>query len=176
MCRGRCTRAAGRRCAPRGASATATTTAATTCGECRAQAECQRTADKLILHEYSRYLSVRLGQENTERVANAATHNLQHGWRFIASIVIFIVIQKTIGSKPFLNHINSDILPPMKDAPKNPPAARGRPGKRPEERLIQRSIRLTPAQWAKVDEYGLGWLRQLIQKAKPPRDPSASDD
>lgn len=52
------------------------------------------------------------------------------------------------------------------DEPKRP---RGRPPTPPEERLEQRSIRLTAAQWAKVDEYGMAWLRKLIEKAKPPK-------
>ena len=46
---------------------------------------------------------------------------------------------------------------------------RGRPPKPPEELLEQRSIRLTQAQWAKVDEFGMEWLRKLIQKAKGPK-------
>lgn len=28
---------------------------------------------------------------------------------------------------------------------------------------------LTAKQWAKVDEYGLDWLRKLIDRAKPPK-------
>ena len=47
------------------------------------------------------------------------------------------------------------------------------PGGRPKipegQRLVQRSIRLSAEQWAKIDEHGLDWLRQLIQRAKPPR-------
>jgi hypothetical protein len=54
------------------------------------------------------------------------------------------------------------------------------PGGRPKlpvsERLIQRSIRLSAGQWAKIDEYGLEWLRQLIQRSKPPRKPSSPPD
>lgn len=42
----------------------------------------------------------------------------------------------------------------------------GRPPKPPEEKLEQRSIRLTSEQWAKIDAYGLEWLRKLIQRAK----------
>ena len=38
------------------------------------------------------------------------------------------------------------------------------------ERLEQRSIRLSPAQWQKVDAYGLDWLRKLIDRAKAPAD------
>jgi hypothetical protein len=44
--------------------------------------------------------------------------------------------------------------------------ARGRPPKPPDERLEQRSIRLTAAQWAKVDANGITWLRSLIQRAR----------
>lgn len=45
----------------------------------------------------------------------------------------------------------------------------GRPPKPPDERLVQRSIRLTPAQWAKFDAAGgIEWLRSLIQRARPP--------
>lgn len=29
---------------------------------------------------------------------------------------------------------------------------------------------LTPQQWAKVDAFGLEWLRKLIDRAKPPKD------
>lgn len=50
---------------------------------------------------------------------------------------------------------------------------RGRPPVAPEDRLEQRSIRLTAAQWAKVDEGGIVWLRNLIQKAKPPSVPGS---
>ena len=46
----------------------------------------------------------------------------------------------------------------------------GRPPKPPEERLLQRSIRLTPEQWEKVDAFGMAWLRALIQRAKGPKD------
>jgi hypothetical protein len=47
---------------------------------------------------------------------------------------------------------------------------RGRPPVSPEDRLEARSIRLTPAQWVKIDAYGLPWLRKLIDRAKPPKD------
>jgi len=40
----------------------------------------------------------------------------------------------------------------------------GRPPKAPEQKLEQRSLRLTPAQWAKVDLYGLAALRKLIDR------------
>jgi hypothetical protein len=46
--------------------------------------------------------------------------------------------------------------------------ARGRPPTPPDQKLEQRSIRLTAAQWAKVDSNGIPWLRKLIDKAKPP--------
>jgi len=38
----------------------------------------------------------------------------------------------------------------------------GRPPKPVEEKLEQRSIRLTPAQWAKIEAGGLVALRKLI--------------
>jgi hypothetical protein len=40
----------------------------------------------------------------------------------------------------------------------------GRPPKPPEELLVQRSIRLTAAQWEKIDAAGLPALRKLIDK------------
>jgi len=45
---------------------------------------------------------------------------------------------------------------------------RGRPPTPPGEQLVQRSIRLTPALWEKIDAAGMDWLRALIKKAKPP--------
>jgi hypothetical protein len=45
---------------------------------------------------------------------------------------------------------------------------RGRPQKPPDEKLLQRSIRLTPAMWAKVDKAGMAWLRRVIQRARLP--------
>ena len=45
----------------------------------------------------------------------------------------------------------------------------GRPPIPPEKRLVARSIRLAPEQWAKIDEYKLDWLRKLIDKGKPPK-------
>ena len=44
----------------------------------------------------------------------------------------------------------------------------GRPPKPEAERLVQRSIRLPPALWAKIDTHGLEWLRGVIQRARPP--------
>jgi hypothetical protein len=44
----------------------------------------------------------------------------------------------------------------------------GRPPKPEAERLVQRSIRLPPALWAKIDTHGLEWLRAVIQRARPP--------
>lgn len=51
------------------------------------------------------------------------------------------------------------------DEPKRP---RGRPPAAPEEKLELRSIRLTPAMWAKIDKAGMEWLRKLIKRAKVP--------
>ena len=50
------------------------------------------------------------------------------------------------------------------EAPKKPT---GRPQKFPGEKLVQRSIRLTAAQWAKVDAAGLDGLRKLIDRWRP---------
>jgi hypothetical protein len=51
------------------------------------------------------------------------------------------------------------------EQPKNPG---GRPPKPPDEKLEQRSIRLTPAQWAKYEAAGgIEWLRKLIDRARP---------
>jgi hypothetical protein len=44
---------------------------------------------------------------------------------------------------------------------------RGRPPAPPDARLEQRSIRLTAAQWAKIDQFGMEWLRALIDRARP---------
>jgi hypothetical protein len=49
-----------------------------------------------------------------------------------------------------------------------PKRSRGRPPAPPEEKLEQRSIRLTAAQWNKVDAGGgVPWLRDLIDRADP---------
>jgi hypothetical protein len=53
---------------------------------------------------------------------------------------------------------------------------RGRPPVTPEDRLEQRSIRLTASQWAKVDAGGIAWLRSLIQRARPPEPKPAEDE
>jgi hypothetical protein len=45
----------------------------------------------------------------------------------------------------------------------------GRPPKPPEDKLIQRSIRLPQALWDKIDAAGLDWLRALVKRAKPPK-------
>ena len=46
---------------------------------------------------------------------------------------------------------------------------RGRPPKPPEEHLVQRTVRLTPDLWAKIDRNGLDWLRALIKRARDPK-------
>ena len=51
------------------------------------------------------------------------------------------------------------------EQPKNPG---GRPPVPPEQRLVQRSIRLTPAQWAKIDAAGLPALRKLLDRWRAP--------
>ena len=45
---------------------------------------------------------------------------------------------------------------------------RGRPPTRPEDRLLQRTVRLKPSAWDKIDRMGMEWLRKLIDRAKPP--------
>jgi hypothetical protein len=56
-----------------------------------------------------------------------------------------------------------------------PKRGRGRPPTPPQEKLVQRSIRLTPSQWAKVDANGINWLRALIQRAKSAVKPTSED-
>jgi hypothetical protein len=75
------------------------------------------------------------------------------------------VIHKVCNRKNYLHHnklLYNAVMEPIK--PKM-----GRPPKSPEERLEQRSIRLTSAQWAKIDALGIPWLRKLIDRAKPPK-------
>lgn len=56
----------------------------------------------------------------------------------------------------------------LKPASKRP---RGRPGVLPEQRLLAGSIRLTGAQWDKLELLGDGeWLRKQIDKAKVKHD------
>lgn len=51
----------------------------------------------------------------------------------------------------------------MTSEPKN---KGGRPTKPDDQRLVQRSIRMLPSQWAKFDAIGgVGWLRALIDRA-----------
>lgn len=38
-----------------------------------------------------------------------------------------------------------------------------------DEKLVQRSIRMTDEQWAEVDAQGLDWLRKLVDKARAKR-------
>jgi len=61
----------------------------------------------------------------------------------------------------------------MDTKPKHPG---GRPPLPDGQKLVQRSIRLSEEQWAKIETYGLEWLRQLIQRAKPPRNPPSADE
>lgn len=56
-------------------------------------------------------------------------------------------------------------MPAMNTEPKS---KGGRPPKPDAERLVQRSIRLLPSQWAKFDAAGgIEWLRGLIDRSKP---------
>ena len=53
------------------------------------------------------------------------------------------------------------------DKPKKP---RGRPEIAPEDRAVNRSVRLTVKQWAKLDLLGgIPWIRDRIDKAKEPK-------
>lgn len=56
-----------------------------------------------------------------------------------------------------------------------PNSKRGRPFKPDDQKLVQRSIRLLPSQWAKYDAAGgVEWLRGLIDRARlkvPPDKP-----
>jgi hypothetical protein len=53
----------------------------------------------------------------------------------------------------------------MNTEPKN---RGGRPAKPDDQRLVQRSIRLLPAQWEKFDAAGgIDWLRALIDRSRP---------
>lgn len=57
----------------------------------------------------------------------------------------------------------------MNSEPKN---LGGRPPKPDDQKLVQRSIRLLPSQWAKYDEAGgIEWLRGLIDRSKPKTPP-----
>lgn len=50
------------------------------------------------------------------------------------------------------------------EQPKKP---MGRPPVPPDQKLEQRSIRLTAAQWAKIEAAGgITWLRSLIDRSK----------
>ena len=48
-----------------------------------------------------------------------------------------------------------------------PKKLRGRPPVPPGKELVQRSIRITRAQWDKVDAAGLPELRRLIDRWRP---------
>lgn len=43
----------------------------------------------------------------------------------------------------------------------------GRPKKPNSDLLVQKSIRMTPAQWRKIDEAGIAALRALVEKWNP---------
>jgi len=76
---------------------------------------------------------------------------------------VFIVMQLIGACKSFVNHAKCFTLRAMEQE-KRP---RGRPPVPPDEKLEQRSIRLTAAQWAKIEAAGgMEWLRRLIDRAK----------
>jgi hypothetical protein len=45
--------------------------------------------------------------------------------------------------------------------------AGGRPEKPDDQKLVQRSIRLLPKHWAKIDAAGLDELRALLERWRP---------
>lgn len=49
----------------------------------------------------------------------------------------------------------------------NTKKAVGRPKKPDSDLLVQKSIRMTPAQWKKVDDAGIDALRALVDRWKP---------
>jgi hypothetical protein len=67
--------------------------------------------------------------------------------------------QNKMFRQPFCITDNCRMEPPKKQI--------GRPLKFPGEKLEQRSIRLTAAQWAKVDAAGIAALRKLIDRWRP---------
>lgn len=72
-----------------------------------------------------------------------------------------MVAPKLSDCKHFWWHYNATM-----EQPKRP---MGRPPKPDDERLERRAMYLTPAQWAKVDAFGMKWLRKLLDRAKPPK-------
>jgi hypothetical protein len=45
---------------------------------------------------------------------------------------------------------------------------RGRPVKADGEKLERRAVYMPPSLWAKIDAYGLDWLRDVVKRAKKP--------
>jgi len=73
-------------------------------------------------------------------------------------------MQKSATSKLFLHHTKT-IYNRRMDKPK----LRGRPPIEPENRLIQRSIRMKQVHWDKIDSHGgEPWLRAVVEKSKVP--------
>lgn len=52
------------------------------------------------------------------------------------------------------------------DTPKN---VGGRPKLPPEEKALRGTVALLPHHWEKVRLYGVQWLRDLVDKGKPPQ-------
>lgn len=93
-----------------------------------------------------------------------------------AALVCFdgvIVIQQSSERKYFCDSFSDSTSGVHFNAME--PKKMGRPPTPPEQKLEQRSIRLTAAQWSKIDQFGLPWLRGLIDRAKsPPKPPEGS--
>ena len=71
---------------------------------------------------------------------------------------------KSTHRKNYLHHVKARYTRDMSTEPK----PKGRPPIPEDQRLVQRSIRLPPDLWAKIDAHGLEWLRAVIRRAKPP--------
>ena len=59
--------------------------------------------------------------------------------------------------------------PGLDKPPDEPKRGRGRPPVSPSEALLSGNIRFTAAQWAKIELYGRAWVRDLVDKGKPPK-------
>jgi hypothetical protein len=78
---------------------------------------------------------------------------------------VFNVSRKIALSRNICDSFNQGYNQPMEPI-KRP---RGRPPAPPEAKQEQRSIRLTPDLWAKIDTAGMDWLRKVIKRAKIPK-------
>lgn len=75
--------------------------------------------------------------------------------------MLVIASRKRHAVNKYLNHVYCASMEQAKNKG-------GRPPKPESERLVQRSIRLPPDLWAKIDAHGLEWLRAVVRRARPP--------